>query len=922
MIGQTITHYRILSRLGAGGMGEVYLAEDTQLGRQVAIKLLPAELTKSQERLRRFVQEAKAASALNHPNILTIHEIGEDGGTHFMATEFVEGETLRKRMARSPLTLREVLDIGMQVASALVAAHAAAIVHRDIKPENIMLRPDSYVKLLDFGLAKLAEKQSTAAETEAPTAAEVATDPGSVMGTARYMSPEQARGLPLDARTDIFSLGVVLYEMTTGRAPFEGTTTTDTLIAIIQRDPPPLARYSPEVPGELHRIVFKALAKDREERYQTVKNLLIDLKNLKKESDLQTELQRLGQPGLSGSTQAGPSTFPPSITATSGIAAKTGEPPSAVTSRLFIAQIKRRKLGVVLALAGLVMSVIAAIFISRVGKKESADSAAVLPGSGSGQRITQLTTWSGLDIYPSLSPDGNSIAYSSDHSGSFEIYVRQLTPGSREIQLTSDGEQNFEPAWSPDGQRVAFYSKNRGGIRLVPALGGVAKQLTDFGSRPAWSPDGSLIALQSDSLTDLGPTAFPAMPPSTLWIVPSQGGTPKQLTRPGNPRGGHGSPSYSLDGQRIAFVTSDIGTSEIWTISAQGDELKRITANDQRLFDPIWLPDGERVLYAGSSGRSACGLWSVDVLKSGGDARAKPVEVKDTGSTLYKNLTISADGKKMAFSALSMTNNLWTVPVEPGSSDAAGPPKPLTQDTSYRKTNPFFSPNGQRIAYGVSRVGSPREQWVMDADGGHPVQLLTETAGITLLGWLPKGDRFAFITVHDGKSLLRTLMIEGGREETLGKLDLEIGLGILSPDATQIAFNSNKGGAINIWTVPVEGGPARQLTFDKEMMGFACWSPDGKFLAFEVKRGDDTHVAVMPSSGGTVTQLTFDRGQSWTHSWSPNGDKIAFAGSRNGYWNIWWVSRTSKMQKQLTNYKKLNTYARYPAWSPLGNQIV
>jgi serine/threonine protein kinase len=285
LVGKELGHYRVLSLLGAGGMGDVYLAEDTRLKRQVAIKLLPAELTANQDRLRRFEQEAQAASALNHPSIITIHEIGLVDGLNFIVTEFIEGETLRQRMTTARMNLRVVLDVATQVASALAAAHAVGIVHRDLKPENIMVRPDGLIKVLDFGLAKLTEPLTSIVDTEAPTIARVDTHIGMVMGTAQYMSPEQARGLKVDARTDIFSLGVVLYEMLAGRAPFRGETTADIISVLLQKEPQPLATLAPDTPAELQHIVSKALRKDRDERYQTVKSLLIDLTTLKQELD-------------------------------------------------------------------------------------------------------------------------------------------------------------------------------------------------------------------------------------------------------------------------------------------------------------------------------------------------------------------------------------------------------------------------------------------------------------------------------------------------------------------------------------------------------------------------------------------------------------------------------------------------------------
>ena len=288
--GQVVGSYEITSLLGRGGMGEVYLAQDNRLRRKVALKLLPSSLTRDSNRLHRFEQEARAASALNHPNIIAIYEICEVNSSLVMATEFVEGETLRHRLTFRRLDLNEVLTISIQIADALSAAHKAGIVHRDIKPENIMIRPDGYVKVLDFGLAKLSEG-SAELFTEASTQI-VKTGSGVVIGTVGYMSPEQARGQEVDARSDIFNLGAVIYEMVAGHKPFTGDTPSDTFAAILKLEPPPLSRVAPETPAELVRIVTKALRKDREERYQVVKDLLLDLKSLKEELDFQAKLDR------------------------------------------------------------------------------------------------------------------------------------------------------------------------------------------------------------------------------------------------------------------------------------------------------------------------------------------------------------------------------------------------------------------------------------------------------------------------------------------------------------------------------------------------------------------------------------------------------------------------------------------------------
>ena len=328
--GQAMGHYQIIAPLGKGGMGEVYLATDTKLERKVALKLLPAEFTDRKDLLRRFIQEAKAASSLNHPNIITIHEIGQTEGVHFIATEFIDGQTLKQRMRSERLKFAAVLDVAIQVASALEAAHAAGLVHRDIKPENIMLRLDGYVKVLDFGLAKLTEKSnhSKSSDSAVDTMLRSHTKPGTVLGTVDYMSPEQARGQVLDQRTDVFSFGIVLYEMAAAQMPFAAATSVDTLVSILEKEPARMDEYAPEVPPEFQRIVSKALRKDREERYQTIKDLLIDLKTLREELSFAQKLERSTPPrssaGLStkrGETEAPTTIQPRAVAATADLSA-------------------------------------------------------------------------------------------------------------------------------------------------------------------------------------------------------------------------------------------------------------------------------------------------------------------------------------------------------------------------------------------------------------------------------------------------------------------------------------------------------------------------------------------------------------------------------------------------------------------------
>jgi eukaryotic-like serine/threonine-protein kinase len=334
--GTTLSHYRIVRKIGAGGMGEVYLADDTKLDRQVALKILPPEVAEDAERMNRFVREAKSASALNHPNIITIHEIGETDGTHFIAAEYIHGETLHTRLKQSPLDLKTALDIAIQVASALDAAHRAGIVHRDIKPENVMIRPDGLVKILDFGIAKLSVKQAELAYEEAATALKPqGTSPGMIIGTANYMSPEQARGKDVGAQSDIFSCGIVLYEMVTGKRAFMGENALDVIGAILHKEPTPLNQLSPELPHEIERIINKTLRKDLDARYQTARDLLTDLKDAKQELEFQDKLERT----------AAPHSETPKTQTITGPTNDAQRPPT--SSAEFITQeVKKHKLGV------------------------------------------------------------------------------------------------------------------------------------------------------------------------------------------------------------------------------------------------------------------------------------------------------------------------------------------------------------------------------------------------------------------------------------------------------------------------------------------------------------------------------------------------------------------------------------------------
>jgi eukaryotic-like serine/threonine-protein kinase len=896
--GQTIETYEIVSFISRGGMGEVYLAKDKRLGRRVALKLLPVSFAKDTDRLRRFEQEARAASALNHPNIITIHEIREANSTFMITTEFVEGETLRQFLSHETLDLLKTLHIAIQIADALAAAHQAGIIHRDIKPDNIMLRPDGYVKVLDFGLAKLADPSSPMSMAEAQTK-KVRTGSGVIIGTVGYMSPEQARGKAVDPRSDIFSLGAVIYEMVAGRKPFDGETPSDVVASILKTEPALLSHLEPNTPAELVRIVTKALRKDRELRYQVIKDMLLDLRSLKEELDFQSKLNRVVT--TSDTSQSAATSEQPRASAA------TNEVRTAVSTitHSLTAEIQRHKTGVVLGIVVIGLALVAgALGIYKLISRRTGDASTSAPQV---LRTTQIPTSTGLEI-PALSPDGNAIALSSNG----EIYVKPLTPGARDIQVTSDSQGNSDPAWSPDGKLIAFCSQKRGGIYFVPASGGMVRQLTDFGAAPAWSSDGSMIAFQSERNS---------MPPTTIWIVSSRGGgDPKQVTRMGNPSGGHSLPAWSPDGKRIAFNAYDgTGNGESWSIGIDGKDLRIIST---KLSNPVYSPDGE-FIYGTSGFSGSFVLQKLRISPLSGAPVGDPIVIQNTGlARIHGSLTISSDGRKIAYNAQTLSGSLMSLRVSPQSGEADGTPTPLAQSTSYRKGTPVFSRDGKKIAFGEFRAGAHPRIWVMDQDGQNATPLTDGTAIEWAPNWSPDNDTIAFQSDREGKQRIWATSLSTGRTRLFLDPGLQIGWPRLSPNGKQIAFNSTKSGTINVWTIPVEGGPARQLTFDNESVGWPSWSPDGKLLAVQIKRGGNSYIATMPSAGGDVTQLTFETGLSFINDWSPDGDKILFAGQRDGIWNVYWFSRSTREVKQLTHYNERKHYVRYTVWSPLGNQIV
>jgi len=532
----------------------------------------------------------------------------------------------------------------------------------------------------------------------------------------------------------------------------------------------------------------------------------------------------------------------------------------------------------------------------------------------------QLTRYPGLDLFPSFSPDGSAVAYSSDHSGSVHIYISQLQ-GGREIQVTSGNDGEIQPAWSPDGRTLAFVSATRGGIWLVPALGGSPVQLTGFGSRPEWSPDGRSIAFQSGVQIEFSATVFESFPPSALWVVDLASGRNRQLTRPGTPVGGHGAPHWRGDGRRIAFVTSNLQTGTIYTIGSDGSALKEIVRRVGDVGTPVYGPDGHSIYYIET--------------QFGGDSRLCRLRLKDDETTVGEPavlrrsspgrmhyLALSRDGRRMVWSVIEQSSNLISQSVGPDGLPA-GEPKSLTNNTNVRNTVPSFSPDGRQLAYCSIPAGQESNVWLASADGKEARAITSDAGSKYFPHWSPDGTEVVY-SVAGGRSFsVNAVSLATGRSRHLLDLPDVTTNTSLSPDGRSITFDHRTGEESVVWTAGLDGTTPRRVTSDSQRAGFPVWSPQGDRLAVAVLFPGGSALGTMPAGGGAIRVLTPAEGECWPNSWSPDGNQIAFARRYHGVWNIWSAAASGREPpRQLTSYASPATIVRFPAWSPDGGRIV
>jgi Tol biopolymer transport system component len=797
---RTLLHYNILEKLGEGGMGVVWKARDTHLDRFVAVKVLPVEKLKDTERQRRFVQEAKAASALNHPNIVHIYDIAEAEGTPFIAMEYVAGKTLDQTIGRKGLRVSEVLRYSVQIADALEKAHTAGIVHRNLKPSNIMVTADGLVKILDFGLAKLTEPASgDFGETRTVREAGAATEEGAIVRTVAYMSPEQAEGKEVDGRSDIFSFGAVLYEMVRGRRAFQGDSKLSTLSAILKEEPGALP---PEVARDLDKIIVRCLRRDPARRFQHADDLKVALLELKEESDS----SKIGVPDKAGATTRRARTWAPAL-------------------------------AVLLLVVG----------IGTWTRFRALRALRATP------KTVFLTSYPGRQRAPALSPDGKQVAFSWDgeKGDNFDIYVK-LVDGGTPLRLTANPAIEGSPAWSPDGGRVAFFRVlgSTADILLIPSLGGQERRLGHVVLTPelnpslSWSPDGKFLAVSDRSPDESASICF----------VSTETREKRRMTLPPREYSGDSLPSFSPDGKTLAFVrTRSNFTNDIYVLrptsgGSAAAAPRRITSGPGYIQGLDWTRDGRGLVFS----LLESGGLALRMIPADGGVPEPLMGVGEGGT----KPSVSRHSNRLAYERPLGDSNIWRIS-GPRSNQRTGPPEKWIAST-LADAEPQYSPDGKKIVFSSSRSGT-QELWTADSNDGEPTQLTS--FGGPLVGsprWSPDSRWIAFDASTSDNSHIFVISADGGRPRQFTQGSTNNVRPSWSSDGKWIYFGSNRSGEWQVWKAPGRGGDALQVTKGGGREAFE--SLDGKLLFYSKYQKEG--IWSVPAEGGAEAQVLQKAGQS------------------------------------------------------------
>lgn len=947
-----LSHYRIVSAIGSGGMGEVYLAEDTRLDRKIALKVLLHEVSEDRDRINRFVLEAKAASGLNHPNILTVYEIGSANGSQYIATELIKGDTLRDRMKREPLELRDALKIVMQVTAALGTAHEAGIIHRDIKPENVMIRNDGLVKVLDFGLAKLSPLSAASIETTIP---HINTKPGMIVGTVAYMSPEQARGRKVDARSDIFSLGIVMFELFTGKRPFDGESQLELISSILKDEAPKLRDVSPGLPRELERIVEKSLRKDVDHRYQHIRDLHIDIEDLEDELKFESKMHKSVHPTIASSIHL------------------TDQSQLRSTFTTGISKTRRFTLLHALLFVTVVAGVVGSIWYMRPAAPVTAN-----------YKTREVASWTSApgELFgtASFSPDGKMIAFASTRSGTKAIWVTQ-TNSTEAIQVTNDQFANTEPIWSPKGDELAYISRRPGpegtiqtSVWRISALGGgtprtVAPVSDGSVELRTWTPSGMIYyQLKGDlhaldvstggsqkitSLTELKPkwigisddekTIAYSTAENSRWQIFS---SDVAGTKPVELANGSGSIKLPIawSGDRLYFLAAADSEMRVLAVGLSSGKVTPLSTLENESVVVDASPDG-RALLLGSS-KEESNLWRVDLA----DLRESPV-ARDLDAKLWP--TVSADGQQMAFQSikgLSGGNKLMTGALVARSLRAGtDSDRPITLVS--QGFLPVWSPTGGQIGF-LRRGDRQTELFVVNSSGGPERKLasfgnigegysvspynLTQTS---IFSWSPDGSRIAYIAEQGGVSNIWSISIADGKETqitTNTEQSLTLNCPIFSPDGNRIAFGfQRKGLDANGrvtrglgWIEPATGGTG-ELIESTRIIRLLGWSNDGTSV-FAAEADKDN--SGLPPNTGLLRFSLSDRSEKSIASLksayfyniflSYDKKQIAFAAREQNLDDIWVVQTGGGQPRKLTRNNDTGQFYSRMAWLPDGNGVI
>jgi len=864
--------FQITAALGAGGMGEVYRASDTKLKREVALKVLPELFANDAQRMARFEREAHLLASLNHPNIASIHGLEESGGTRALVMELVDGPTLAERIARGRIPLDEALPVAKQIAEALEYAHEKGIIHRDLKPGNIKLTEDGQVKILDFGLAKALEGEASEANNStSSTISAAVTRAGVLLGTAAYMSPEQAKGKAVDRRTDIWAFGCVCYEMLTGRPAFEGETTTETLAAVVRAEPDWL-KLPKETPGSIAELLRRCLQKDQKRRLQAIGDARIEIdETLRRPKDAAGEI-------------------------------------SATAAR------KGWALGTV-ALTGVLAGVLLTWGVMRMARSTEAN----VPRLANVARLTHDPDYSQS---PTWSPDGTMLAFASNRSGNFEIYVRRLE-GGHEVNVTNDPGQDFQSDFSPDGNWIAFVSTRSsrtgmiqigslfggefrtlgGDIWVVPALGGQARLLARDGNYPAWNPGGRKVLYVN------GPENH-----RSLMEVTTDGGAPRAALPTESSTWEIVKARYSPSGRWITFETYD---QRIFIMPADGGKPHEVLKG----VSHAWDPSGHFLYFCARELSGGTRLLSVQIDDSAGKLKGSP---KSTGlmTAVLRDLAISRDGHHVATTEMENSINLARLPLNVTGDAPAGPEEMLTRGQVYEHA-PTVSPDNKAVAYVSNRLGH-QELWLLHLDNKRleRLQLPGHDFGEWAPVWFPDGGKLeVFRLSSNGKGSIWVVSADGSHaEELVPPSDiLSTNEGIpISPDGRTLTYSALRDGFYQLFNFDTATHQSRQLTFTRDDKYNATWPPDRRGFVYSSNAGGTVNLWKMPTSGGAPEQVTKGNDRVRHMFYSPDGRWLYF---QPNHQNIYRIPAEGGAVQQVTRFQDSTLLIEEPTISPDGRYV-